>query len=144
MPGFTDAVEQDILDGIFAANAWAGYDDLWVGLSSTTPTEAGGNVTEPSSGAYARVQTDETDWAAATGTAPAAKANSATVTFPTATGDWVAGADLTHFTLHDAATDGNVVAFGALGTAKPVLEDDTASFGAGDLVLQLGDPGDFA
>lgn len=141
---FVDAVEQDILDGVLSATAWAGYDDLWVGLSSTTPTDAGGNVTEPSTGSYARVQTDETDWTAASGTAPASKANSAAVTFPQATGDWVAGADLTHFALFDAVTSGNVVAWGILGTAKPVLSGDTASFAIGDLVLQLGKPADFA
>lgn len=144
MAGFTDAVEQAILDGLLQDPAWAGYASLWVGLSSTTPTEAGGNVTEPSTGSYARVETDAADWSAASGTAPAAKTNTATLTFPTATADWASGSNLTHFVLFDASTSGNVVAWGALGTAKPVLTDDTASFGAGDLVLQLGDPGDFA
>jgi hypothetical protein len=39
-------------------------------------------------------------------------------------------------------TVGNLVAFGALTTAKPVLNGDTASFAAGTLILKLGDPAD--
>lgn len=142
MPGFTDAVEQDILNGLLQDPSWAGYATLYVALSSTTPTEAGGNFTEPSGGSYARVSTAAADWNAASGTAPATKDNSATITFPTATADWVAGADLTHFGLYDASTAGNLVTWGPLGTAKPVLDGDTPSFGAGALVLKQGDPGD--
>jgi hypothetical protein len=140
---FTDAVEQAILNGFLQDPSWAGYSSVWVGLSSTTPTDSGGNVTEPSGNGYARVETDAADWGAAASTAPAAKANSAVVTFATATGNWVSGNDLTHFTLHDAASAGAVVGWGILGTAKPVLTDDTPSFPIGTLVLRLGKPADF-
>lgn len=143
MTGFVDAVELDVLNGLLQDPSWAGYTTLWVGLSSTTPTDAGGNITEPSTGAYARVSTAAADWGAASGTAPATKSNTTVIAFPTATADWVAGANLTHFVLFDAGTLGNAVFFGALGTPKPVLTDDTAEFAAGDLVLRLGDPNDF-
>lgn len=142
MSGLVDTQEQAVLNGIFQDPSYAGFVTVWVGLSSTTPTEAGGNVTEPTTGAYARVSTTAATWGAATGTAPATKSNTSTITFPTATADWVAGVNLTHFTMHDAATVGNVIAFGALGTAKPVLNGDTASFAASALVMKLGDPGD--
>jgi hypothetical protein len=88
------------------------------------------------------VSTAAADWGAAPGTAPATKSNTAVKTFPTATADWVAGVNLTHFGLFDASTAGNLLAWGALGTAKPVLNGDTASFAAAALVLKLGDPGD--
>ena len=42
--------------------ALASAPDIYVGLSSTTPTETGGSVTEPSSGSYARVATVAADW----------------------------------------------------------------------------------
>src|SRR5690554_1644054 len=140
MSGFTDAVEQAILDGLLQDPAWEGYESLWVGLSSTTPSDDGTGVTEPSTGSYARVETDADDWGAASSTAPATKANTASIEFPQASADWVGGSNLTHFVLYDASTDGNLVAFGALSSAKPVLSGDTASFGAGDLVIRLGDP----
>lgn len=141
MSGFTDAVEQAILDGLFAG--WEGYESLWVGLSSTTPSGSGGNVTEPSGGSYARVETDADDWGAASNTAPASKANTTTITFPTATADWASGSNLTYFVLYDAQTNGNVVAYGQLTTAKPVLNGDTASFASGQMVIRLGQPADF-
>jgi hypothetical protein len=142
MAGPVDAEEQAILDGVLQDPSYAGYATLYIALSSTTPTEAGGNFTEPSGGAYARVSTVAADWGAASGTTPATKSNTATKTFPTATADWVAAANLTHFGLYDASTAGNLKWWGLLGTAKPVLNGDTASFAAAALVLKLGDPGD--
>jgi hypothetical protein len=140
--GFVDTVEQSLLNHFLTDPAYTPPATMYLALSSTTPTEAGGNFTEPSGGAYARVSTAAADWGAATGTAPATKSNTAVKTFPTATADWVAGVNLTHFGLFDASTAGNLLAWGALGTAKPVLNGDTASFAAAALVLKLGDPGD--
>lgn len=142
MPGAVDAEEQAILNGVLQDPAYAGYATMYIGLSSTTPTEAGGNFTEPSTGAYARVATTGADWGAASGTAPAVKSNTAVKTFPTATADWAAGAAMTYFGLFDALTAGNLKWFGLLTTAKPVLNGDTASFAAGLLILKFGDPGD--
>jgi hypothetical protein len=142
MAGLTDTYEQKLLDHLFTDPAWTPPATLYLALSSTTPTEAGGNVTEPSGGAYARVATTAADWSAASGTAPATKTNTATFTFPTATADWLAGANLTHFVLYDASTSGNVIAWGAFTTAKPVLNGDTPSFAASAITFQAGDPGD--
>jgi hypothetical protein len=140
MPGAVDTEEQAILNGVLQDPSYAGYATLWIGLSSTTPTEAGAGITEPATGSYARVATTAADWSAASGTAPAVKTNTAVKTFPQATADWVAGANLTHFVLFDAASAGNAKWFGALTTAKPVLSGDTASFAAGALILKFGDP----
>lgn len=139
---FTDAYEQQLLDGVLGDPDFV-QEDLWVGLSSTTPTDAGGNVTEPSGGGYARVAISTTaggapDFGAATGTAPAEKSNSAQITFPAATADWVAGANLTHLVVFNAATAGTCRAFGVLAVAKPVLNGDTASFAIGALDFRLG------
>ena len=142
MAGFTDAFERAILDHVLTDPAWTPASTLYIGLSSTTPTEAGGNFTEPSTGSYARVSTTASDWSAASGTAPAVKTTTATKTFPAATADWASGSNLTHFGLFDASSAGNLIAWGALTTAKPVLNGDTASFAAGALTLKLGDPSD--
>lgn len=142
MAGFTDYLELKLLDHIFTDATYTPPTTLYIGLSSTTPTDAGGNITEPSGGGYARVATTAADWAAATGTAPATKSNTATKTFPTATADWLAGVNLTNFVIFDASTAGNALTSGVLGTAKPVLNGDTPSFAAAALVIKLGDPGD--
>lgn len=142
MAGFVDTVEQALLNHFLTDPAYTPPATMYLALSSTTPTEAGANFTEPSTGSYARVSTAATDWGAATGTAPATKSNTAVKTFPTATADWASGANLTHFGLYDASSAGNLLAWGPLTTAKPVLSGDTASFGAASLVLKLGDPSD--
>lgn len=142
MAGFVDSVERNLLDHFLTDPAYTPPATMYLALSTTTPTEAGGNFTEPSTGSYARVSTAAADWGAATGTAPATKSNTATKTFPTATGDWSSGSNMTHFGLFDASSAGNLLAWGALTTAKPVLNGDTPSFGSGALILKLGDPSD--
>ena len=136
---FVDATEQGLLDYFVATY---GASTKYIGLSSTTPTRAGANFTEPSTGAYARVATTSADWNAATGSAPATKNNSAVKTFPTANADWAAGANMTYFGIFTAATNGTLLAWGQLTTAKPVLNGDTPSFAAGALVLEMGLPTD--
>ncbi len=110
---------------------------IFVGLSSTTPAEDGTNITEPSTGGYARQSTAAVDWNAATLADPSVIDNANAVTFPQATADYLAGANITHFVLFDAVSAGNAIAFAALNTAKPILNGDTPSFPAGDLTLTL-------
>ena len=142
MPGFVDTIEQALLDHFLSDPAYSPPATMYIALSSTTPTEAGGNFTEPSTGSYARVATTAADWAAAAGTAPAIKATNVVKTFPTATADWLAGANLTYFGLYSASTAGTLLAFGILTVAKPVLNGDTANFPSDSLQLKMGDPGD--
>lgn len=107
---------------------------IYVGLSSTTPTAGGSNITEPSSGSYARVTTSGSTWNAASS---GSTTNAAAVTFPTATADWVSGSNLTYFVLFDASTSGNFIGYGALTTAKAVLNGDAAVFQIGDITVTL-------
>lgn len=139
MAGAVDTEEQALLDAIFTDPAYAPPSTRYVALSTTTPTEAAGNFTEPSGNAYARVATVAGDWGAASGTAPATKSNTAVITFTTASGSW---GTVTHFGLYDALSTGTVKWWGALGTSKTVGNGDTASFAAAALVFQMGDPGD--
>jgi hypothetical protein len=131
-------IHRQLLDLLFNDGTYTPPTNIFVALSSTTPTDVGGNVTEPSTGAYARVSTAAADWAAAAAAAPSTKANGNVVNFAQATADWLAGVNLTHFALYSAITAGTFQGSGALGTAKPVLNGDTPSFAAGALVGKLG------
>lgn len=142
MAGFVDTVEQSLLNHFFTDPTYTPPATMYIALSTTTPTDAGANFTEPSTGAYARVSTSAADWNGATGTAPASKTTGVAKTFPTATADWSAGAPMTHFGLFSAVTGGSLLAYGALTTPKSVLSGDTAAFAAGSLTLKLGDPTD--
>lgn len=139
---FSDVLEAALLNHIFTDPAYTPSTTLYIGVSSTTPDDDGSNFTEPSTGAYARVSTVAADWGAATGTAPVTKSNTATKTFPTATATWLAGVNLTWFGIFEASSGGTPIATGLLTVAKPVMNGDTPSFGAGTMVLKLGKPAD--
>ncbi|TDK63562.1 phage tail fiber protein [Sapientia aquatica] len=109
---------------------------VYVGLSTTTPTQGlpPTTITEPSGGSYARVATSGATWnSAAAGTT----SNAAAITFPTATADWSAAANMTYGVLYDAVTAGNVLGWGVLTVAKNVLNGDTASIAIGGLTVTI-------
>lgn len=106
---------------------------VYLALSSTTPTSTGTNVTEPSGGAYARVATSGLWGTAAAGSI----SNTSAITFPAATADWAAAANMTYGVLYDASTAGNCLGYGALTVAKNVLNGDTASIAIGGITITL-------
>ena len=130
---FFNYLENEILDHVTGKAAYTSP-TVYVGLSSTAPAEDGTNVTEPSTGSYARVTTAPGDWNVA---AAGATSNQLALTFAQATADWLAGADLTHLVAYDAITAGNPLFYGTLTVAKPVLNGDTASFPIGDIDITL-------
>ena len=137
---FSDVIQRAILDHFLstvftAPGTWTPPAALHVGLSSSTPTSAGGNVTEPTGGSYARVELTQAanPFPAATGQDPAESDNPNDVVFPTATADWLGGVNLTHFVVYSAATGGTFLGFGALTTPQGVLNGNQARFPAGDL-----------
>lgn len=107
---------------------------VYVGLSSTTPALNGTGITEPSGGAYTRQTTSGATWTAA---ASGSTSNAAAITWTTASADWVAGANLTYGVLYDAASGGNVLGYGVLSVARPVLSGNVASVAIGGLVVTL-------
>lgn len=134
---FSTAIDNSILDHFTTKTTWSARtaNATWIGLSSTTPTKSGTNVTEPSGGAYARVQVTAAEFDAA---ASSATQNNADQNFAQATADWVSGANLTHLVLYDASSAGTFLGFKALTTAKPVLNGDTAKVLNGDLDISIG------
>lgn len=133
MASFADYLENELLDHVFGAATFTAGATLYFGLSTTTITDAGGNITEPSGNGYARVAVtnNATNFPAASG---GAKSNGTAITFPTATGSW---GTVTDMFVSDASSGGNIYCFGALGTPKAITTDDTASFAAGDFDITL-------
>lgn len=138
----SNTIKKGLLDHYFGDSAITVPASVYVALSSTAPSEDGTNVTEPSSGGYARVDQVNSgagqEWNAATTADPSVKDNSAAVTFPESTGAWLAGANLTHFALYDAATGGTYIGGGALATPRAVdAAGITLEFSAGELDISL-------
>jgi hypothetical protein len=137
---FTTALDNAVADHVLGGPNYTRVANVYIGLSSTTPTKAGGNITEPVGGGYARVlkPNDVTNWPAA---AASLKSNGTVITFPPASATWAAGANMTHMVIWNDPTGTattNVIAWGAMTTPKPVLSGDTASFAIGAVDLQLG------
>jgi len=133
MGSFGDFLENELLDHVFGAAAYAAPATLYMALSTADPLDDGSGLNEPVGGAYARasVTNDLTEWPAA---AAGSKSNANQITFPTATALW---GTVTHFAIMDAASGGNMLAHGSLTTPKTIDPGDTASFAASDVTITL-------
>ena len=133
MGSFCDYLEDELLDHVFGASAYSAPATVYIALSTTEPTDAGGNVTEPSGGNYARcaVTNDKDSWTDSSG---GALSNEAAFEFNTASGDW---GTIAYFVIYDALTSGNALAWGAITTPKAVGTGDTPKFNIGDLDISL-------
>lgn len=130
MGSFADYWENEILDHLFGKGSYT-PPVIYVGLSTTDPTDDASGLAEPSGNSYARVATSGADWNTASG---GTIDNANEISFPQASGSW---GTLTHFALFDAASGGNMLAHGSLSISKTISSGDTAKFSAGDLDVSL-------
>lgn len=112
---------------------------VYLALATAAPTDAttGTTIVEPTSGqytGYARLAIANTavNFPAA---AASSKTHSGILTLPTSTGG--TGATVQWFALLDAATLGNVICWGTLGSAKTINAGVTPQFSAGALVFSM-------
>lgn len=132
------ATDSSILQFVLGKAAYTAPVGAYAALFSATPTADNGTFTElvvGTSPAYARATIDaanaSTAWSATTTDATGVwKTNANAITFPTATGGWLAA---TGFGIYDAATVGTLLYWGTFGSATTVGSGATASFAAGAL-----------
>jgi hypothetical protein len=134
---YVDSIEQALLNHFHNDPAYTPDTAMFLALSSTTPTGAGGNFLEPTTGGYTRIASPS--MGAATGTAPATKANDAIAAYATASADWD-NSPVTHVGWCSADVEGvaDVLAWAALTVSKDVNNGDTPSFAVGALVFRHG------
>ena len=130
MAGFTDYLEDKVLDHVFGGSAYSAPGTLYVGLFTAAPSDTGGG-TEVSGGSYARKSMPDMD---ISGTSPTTATNGAAVEFVTATGSW---GTITHTGIFDASSSGNLLCWAALSASKVVASGDVIRFDAGDLDVTL-------
>lgn len=112
--------------------------NLYVALYTAAPGEASASGTEVAGGSYARqaISVATGSWAAPSASGNAQQtSNSNAVAFPTATATW---GTVVGWALYDALTGGNELYYGALTSNQTVNSGGTASFAAGQLVIQVG------
>lgn len=122
----SDTFETRTLQWLLTADAVTRPTAWYIGLFTSNPGETGAG-TEVSGGSYARE--------AATFTVSGNLATTASVVeFPTATASW---GTITHGAVLDAASGGNMIAYGALTTAKAIATGDILRIPAGDFDVTL-------
>ena len=131
MGSFGNFWEDEVLDHLFGKGSYT-PPTVYVALSTADPTDDASGIAEPSGNGYARVATAGADWNTSSG---GALANANAITFPTASGSW---GTITHFALYDAATSGNMLAHGTLGSPETITINEIPRFPAGDLDVTLG------
>ena len=128
MAGFTDYLEDKVLDHVFGGSSYSAPGTLHVGLFTSAPSDTGGG-TEVSGGSYARKSMP-----AMTVSGTTQATNGAAVEFVTATGSW---GTITHTGIFDASSSGNLLCWAALSASKVVASGDVIRFDAGDLDVTL-------
>ena len=132
MAASSDYLEKKILDHVFKIAAFTQPTNIYIGLHTADPTDAG-TGTEVSGTNYARVDASSS-WAAADSTAGTITTN-ADITFAAAgSGGW---GTVTHIGIWDASSTGNLLFHGSLAASKTVAESDIFQITAGNLTITL-------
>ena len=129
MSGFSDYLEDKVLDHVFGGNDFTATTPLYAALYTVAPSDTGGG-TEVSGGAYAR----QTAAFTVSGTNPTTASNTAAIEYPTATANY---GTVVAVGILDASSGGNLLAYSTLDASKVVSSGDVFRFNAGDLDITL-------
>jgi hypothetical protein len=124
-------LENKILDHVLTATSYS-QPSRFIALFTGNPGEAGSFTNEVSTSGTAYARQAVTFAAASSGSS----ATNATVTFPTATGNF---GTITHVAVVDGDTAGagNVLFYGAVTTSKTIETGDTFQISSGNLTISL-------
>ena len=109
---------------------------FYVGISGTTPTAAGGNVTEPSGDGYARVKIS-----AFTTAVDGQIENTNDIIFHRSNGVWFTdNAKCTHWVLFDGpGANAHLLSSGTLESPIAIPKNTVVTIGAGEITITLTD-----
>jgi hypothetical protein len=124
----TNFLEDRFLQASLTGNTYTGAANVYVGLYSVAPTDAGGG-TELSGSGYAR---QEAVFTVDVGNGVAT--NDSAVVFGNATADW---STAVAYGIVDASTAGNILYTGALTPTQTLLDNSNLTFGAGNISVSI-------
>jgi hypothetical protein len=127
MAEMSNFLENAVINAVLHNTSYTSPAAVYVGLYTSDPGE-GNTGTEVSGGSYART--------AVTFGAPSngVSTNSASVTFPTATGTW---GTVTHIGILDATTSGNLLYYTPLDASKSIASGDVFTISTGNLSVTM-------
>lgn len=122
-----------VMDSVYQA---ASGNTFYIGLSSSTPTDAGANVTEPVGNGYSRVQISAFSTAV-----DGSIHNTSDIVFPLSTGTWFPADRLaTHWVVFDGAgANAHLLSAGTLEVPIGIWKNTTVTIGSGKVVITLTD-----
>jgi len=123
---FSNYLETELLDHVFANNAYTSPSAVYVSLHTANPDEDASGA-EVSGGGYVR-QAGSFTVSGNTAT------TSAAIEYPTATADY---GTVTHVGIWDAESAGNMLAYAALTASKTITSGDVFRIPTGDLDITL-------
>jgi len=115
----------ELLDHVFNA-AYIPAATIYLGLSTANPGDAGATLAEPSGNGYAR---QSITFGAAVNRQVV---QTASIAFPQATGAW---GTITHWAVFDAASGGNMLAYGELAIGKVIVSGNTLAVPANQVYV---------
>ena len=125
---FSNYLETELLDHVFANNAYTSPTTVYVSLHTANPDEDGSGTEVSTSGtAYVR-QSGAFTVSGNTAT------TSAAIEYPTATAGY---GTVTHIGIWDASSAGNMLAYAALTASKTIASGDVFRIPAGDIDITL-------
>lgn len=125
---FSNFLETELLDHVFANNAYTAPTTLYLALFTANPDEDGSGAEVSTVGtAYVR----QTVAFTVTGNTAS---NSGAVEYPTATASF---GTVSHVGIYDASTSGNLLAYAALTSSKAISTGDVFRVPVGDLDITL-------
>ncbi len=120
---FSSYLQNKVLNSIFGSVPYTPPPILYIGLSTTTISDADG-ITEPLGNSYQRVALVN-NTAKFPITSTGIKTHDIPIIFPQATGDW---GTITDFFIADDLYLGNILLSGTLGESRIVVSGDIVSF----------------
>ena len=124
---FSNYLETEILDHVFAGAAYTAPSTKYLALFTAVADGEAASVTEVTGGAYARQTVAFT-------TSGNTTSNNAAVEFPTATANY---GTVTHVGVYDALSSGNLMAYATLSASKTIETGDVFRVPSGDLDITL-------
>ena len=133
MAGFSDAVENKVLDHVFGDGTYTVTSPVYLALTTVavTDTMTGSTITEANYTGYSRLAINATDMNAASG---GSKTNGNALTFPACT---AGSSTVIGFAICSASTGGDVILYGTLPSVTISTTQTPATIAAGALTATL-------
>lgn len=143
MAAMSNYLENKIIDDLFRGQAFSAPATLYVGLFTVAPSDTGGG-TEVTGGSYARASiaaslanfagTQGAGTTVASSGTGGTTSNNTAITFATPSATW---GTVVAFGIFDAASGGNLLFYGTLTINKTINQNDTVTFPAASLSIQI-------